>query len=110
MVDHLEHAAAHAFDGQGEHAHDDEAQVAHGRTGDEALDVGLGPSEERTINDADRTQRHEHRGGCERGSGEQPDAEANQAVGSHLQENSCKEHRAGSRCFRVSIREPGVER
>ena len=56
VVDHLDRRAFEAELVQGEQAQGDEAHVADGAVGDEALDVGLGEGGECAVDDADDAQ------------------------------------------------------
>ena len=86
------------------------SEVAHGGVGHQALQIGLHRGDQRAINDADDRQHGNRRRHAVRGFGKQRQAEAQDAVGAHLQHHARQDHRAGRGRFGVRVRQPGVQR
>ncbi len=108
--DHRDQCALQGQLGTGVDADQHEAHVRDRGVRDQALDVVLGEGHERAVDDADAAQPHRHRREAGRGLREQRQAEAHQAVGGGLEQDSGEVHRARGRRLRMRVRQPGVER
>ena len=66
--------------------------------------------DERAVDDADDAQQHDHRHEVPRRLGQNRQAEAQEPVGPHLQQDGRQNHRAGGRRVGMRVGQPGVER
>ena len=93
-----------------EHAQHHHRHVADRRVGDQPLPVLLRERHQRAVDDADDAQERDHRHEMARGVRQDRQAEPQEPVGAHLQEDGRQNHRAGRRRVGVRVRQPGVER
>ena len=110
VVDLLDDAALDAHRVEGEHAQHDERHVADRRVGDQPLPVALRHGDQRAVDDADDRQRRDHRDERPRRVGQDRQAEPDEPVRPHLQEDGRQDDRAGRRRVGVRVGQPGVER
>ncbi len=107
---HLVHRALHGNRLERENPQHHEAQVADRRVRHKFFQVRLHQRNQRTVNNADDRQ-HRYHGSCAvRRLRKQRQAEADHAVGSHLQQHARENDRAGRWRFHVRVRQPGVKR
>ena len=110
VVEHLVNGALNRNGGEGKNSEHDEAQVADGGVGDQALEIGLNGGDQRAVNDADDGQNGDERGHAMRGVRKERQAEAQHAVGAELQHHAGEDHGAGGGRFGVRVRQPCVQR
>jgi len=114
VVEHDEHGALHARgvvghgDG-GEDAGGDEAHVADARIGDELLEVLLHERDRGPVEDGDHGQARDQRHEVDGRVGEERQAEAQHAVGAHLQQHAGQDHRPCRRRLDVGVGQPRVQ-
>src|SRR6185437_7190858 len=109
VVQHLVDRAVHAQLGEAEDAEHYEAQVADGRVGDQLFQVGLHHGDKRAIDDADNGQHHDPGLVLTGLIGEEPEVEAEEAVGAHFQQHTRQHDGARGGRFKVCVRQPGVQ-
>src|SRR5467141_3913467 len=84
--------------------------MADRRIRDELFQIRLHHRYQRAVNNADDRQHRDPACRTPRSLREERQAEANHAVGAHLQQHARQHHRAGRGRFHVRIRQPGVQR
>src|ERR1035438_9673765 len=72
--------------------------------------IGFNPKLARAVDDADDGKRDDPRSVAPRLVGKESQIEAQQAVGAHLQQHTCQQHRTRSGSFHVRVGQPGVQR
>ena len=110
VIDHLVDGAFDAPEVEGKNAEHDEAEVSHGRIGDQFFQVRLDHGDKRTVEDTDdgeNTDEGRKLLGC---VGEERQAEAEHPVSPHLQQDARQDHRPRRGRFHVRVGEPGVKR
>ena len=112
MVDLLEHGASDPGRIQREDPQRAEAQVADRRIGDQLLPILLHQADQRAVNDGHNGEQphgvHDERifGGVR----QQREREAQEPVGSHLQQDAGQDHRAGRGRLGMRVGKPGMQR
>ena len=108
--EHLVHRAVDADLGEAEDAEHNEAQVADRGVGDQLLHVRLHHGDQCAGDDADERQDDDPGRVAPRLVGEEAEIEAQQTVGSHLQQHAGQQDGTCRRRFHVRVRQPGVKR
>ena len=109
VVDHLQNGASHALGIEREQAKHHKSEVADGGIRHQFFDIRLGVGNRRAVDDADGRQQRNPRGGLDSRFGEERNVEAQETVGSHLQQDARKDDRTRSRRFDVGIGQPRVQ-
>ena len=109
MRQHLVHGALNTSRGHGQNAQHHETQVRDRRVRNELLDVILGVSHERTVDDADHGQPRDKRRRIIGRQWEERHGEAKESVGTEFQQNRGQNDRAARRCLHVRVRQPRVQ-
>ena len=110
VVHHLQNRAADGLRvGHGQAQHN-EAHVRNRAVGHQALDILLFQGHQGTVDDADQGEHDQQ--GCIAGEGlgEEWHDQAQQAVGTHLEQDPGQDDGAGRRCLDMGVGQPGVER
>ena len=110
VVDVLHHTTGDRLIGESESTEDDESKVGNGRVRNESLEVLLHRCGDCAVDDADHREGVHHRTSPHRGLWEEVDAEAQHAVGAHLQEHAGENDRTASRRLGVCIGQPRMQR
>jgi hypothetical protein len=110
VVDHLENAAGQSLVVQGEHAEHAEPEVADRRVSDQFLPILLHERDNGAVDHADHAQREDERREPSRGIRKHREAEPQETVDPHLEENTRKDDGARRRRPDVRVRKPRVER
>ena len=109
MVKHLQDAALNPLHIQGKETEHDEPEVGNGGEGNQAFQVFLDHADQGSIDDADDGQDGDQGNQLVRSLGEERDAEPQEPVGSHLQEDCGQQDGPHGRGFGVGIGQPGME-
>ncbi len=110
VVEHDHQCALQPAQGEEKNAQGHEPHVRHRRIGDQLLHVVLAQGHETAVQDGgDRYGDHQRReiGAGFRGHGQ---AEAQESIGPHFQEDRCQQDAPGRGGFHVRGRQPGMER
>ena len=109
VAEHLIDGAFHGFRPEHENPQHAESQMGDGGISHEFLQVGLHHGHQRAVNDSHDGQDANDGGKLSRRIGEQRQAEAQHAVGSHFKQNARQDDGARRGRLNVRIGQPGVE-